>query len=93
MRAVSTLIIVALLSLQSGCMQSRLRPTAAQHSPGPVQAQPVHEATPDEQERYAAREQQAGELEKFRGGAASLVGVLVIVLLVVLILYIAGYIR
>jgi hypothetical protein len=93
MRAISTLIIVALLSYQSACVQSRPRPTAAHHSPAPLQTQPAREATPQERELYAEREQQAAELEKFRGGNASLVTVLVVVLLVVLILYLAGYIR
>jgi hypothetical protein len=93
MRAICTLIVVALFCHQAACVPSQPRPTAANHSPVPMQAQPAHEATPDESERYAEREQQASELEKFRGGNASLVGVLVVVLLVVLILYLTGYIR
>jgi hypothetical protein len=92
MRAICTLIIIALFC-QAGCVPPRSRPTAANHSPSPMQAEPAREATPDESERYAEREQQASELEKFRGGNASLVTVLVVVLLVILILYLAGYIR
>ncbi|HEY5922785.1 MAG TPA: hypothetical protein VIV11_13990 [Kofleriaceae bacterium] len=93
MRAICTLIIVALFCHQAACVPSRPRPTAANHSPSPMQTQPAREATPDESEHYADREQQATELEQFRGGNASLVTVLVVVLLVVLILYLLGYVR
>jgi hypothetical protein len=93
MRAVSTLIIVALLFHQTACVEPRPRPTAASDSPSPVKTQPTREATPEEGELYAEREQQATGLEKFTGGNHSLVTVLVVVLLVILILYLLKIIR
>ena len=90
MRAISTLITVVLLFHQTACVQPRPRPTAAQQSPMQTE---TREATPEEAERYAAREQQSGELEKFQGGRGDVVTVLVVVLLVVLILYLLKVIR
>jgi hypothetical protein len=93
MRAISTLITVALLFHQAACVEPRPRPTSATSSPSPVQTQQAREATPDEAEHYAEREQQATELEKFQGGRESVVTVLVVVLLVILILYLLKVIR
>ncbi len=93
MRATSTLIVIALLFHQTACVDPRPRAPVTSYSRSQAQTQPTREATPEEGERYAEREQQARELEKFKGGNASLVTVLVVVLLVVLILYLLGYIR
>jgi hypothetical protein len=93
MRASSALIIVALLFHQTACVDPRPRSTAASYSPSAVPTEPAREATPDEAEQYAAREQQATELEKFQGGRESVVTVLVVVLLVILILYLLKVIR
>jgi hypothetical protein len=93
MRALSTLIVVALIFHQTGCVDPRPRAPVANYSRSQAQTQPTREATPEEGERYAEREQQSRELEKFKGGNASLVGVLVVVVLVILILYLLGYVR
>lgn len=93
MRAIRTLIVVALLFHQTACVQPRPRPTGADYSPSAAPTQPTREATPEEAERYAEREQQASELEKFQGGRESVVTVLIVVLLVILILYLLKVIR
>jgi hypothetical protein len=93
MRATSTLIVVALLFHQTACIANQPRQPVAKYSRSEVPTQPTRQATPEEREQYAEREQKASELEKFKGGNASLVTVLVVVLLVILILYLTGYIR
>ena len=89
MRAISTLITTALLFHQVGCVDPRPRAPAASYA-AEVQ---TREATSEEGERYAEREQQSADLAKFTGGRNDVVSVLVIVLLVVLILYLLKVIR
>jgi hypothetical protein len=93
MRAISTLIVVALLFHQTACVDPRPRAPVTSYSRSQLQTQPTREATREEGERYAEREQKARELEKFRGGNPSVVTVLVVIVLVVLILYLLGYLR
>jgi hypothetical protein len=89
MRPMIAVIVVSLLSvLPVGCLGNRPpREPAASHSRAQLQVQPTpREASDEERQLYAQREKQANELERFKGGDAGVVTLVVVVLLVVLLL-------
>jgi hypothetical protein len=94
MRAISTLITIALLFHQTGCVEPRPRTPVASQAAAQSQTVPTREATPEEGELYAEREKQATNLEDFKGGNhGGVVTLVLVVVLVILILYLAKVIR
>ncbi len=92
MRPVIAVLVVSLVAGSPAACGNTRPPSApvASHSPAPVElamrSPKPREASDGEREKYAEREMQSSGLEKFKGGDAGVVTVLLVVVLVILIL-------
>ena len=88
MRPTIAVMVLSLFLLPARPWAAPPAPTTSRPQQAQAQTEPERrEASDAERKEYAEREQQATELEKFKGGSHQLVAVLLVVLLVVVILY------
>ena len=92
MTSLRSLITAAALVLLLGAAPSSRAEAAPSQASGPVQAAPERAGSNEASDDYAAREEQAPELAKFKGGehehiyiGSTVVVVLLVVLIIVLI--------
>jgi hypothetical protein len=86
------LVLLVSLAPLAGCTRAGSAPSGRQ-APAPAAEQAASEparrpASPEEMERYAAREQQSSGLEKFEGGRIDTTTIVIILLLVIVIILI-----